>query len=49
MTGSIKINQSIISKSGYRVESRRSRSESRSRSRAEIRDKWERSMWTDNE
>ena len=40
-TGSIKINQSIISKSGYIVESRRSRSESSSRSRAGSRDKWE--------
>ena len=52
-TGSIKINQSIITKSVSRVENRRirseSRSESRSRSRAGSRDRWGNGLWTDNE
>ena len=52
-TGSIKINQSILSKSGYSVERGRSRSESRSVSRPSrrtgSRDRWKRSFWTDNE
>jgi len=52
-TGSIKINQSILSKSGYSVERGRSRSESRSvsrpSSRTGSRDRWKRSFWTDNE
>ena len=52
-TGSIKINQSIITKSVSRVEDRRSRSESRSesrsRSRAGSRDRWGNGLWTDNE
>ena len=52
-TGSIKINQSISTKSVSRVEDRRSRSESRSesrsRSRAGSRDRWGNGLWTDNE
>ena len=52
-TGSIKINQSIVTKSVSRVENRRSRSESRSesrsRSRVGSRDRWGNGLWTDNE